>query len=39
VSRLYPSSDLFKCEYWSVKQDRWGMAEHSHSEKSKKREK
>jgi replicative DNA helicase Mcm len=37
VSRLYPGSDLFKCEYCSVKQDRWGMAEHSHSEKSKKR--
>ncbi|MFZ0221290.1 MAG: hypothetical protein WAM42_06290 [Candidatus Nitrosopolaris sp.] len=37
VSRLYPGSDLFKCEYCSVKQDRWGMAKHFHSEKSKKR--
>jgi MoxR-like ATPase len=24
VSRLYPGSDLFKCEYCRIKQDRWG---------------
>ena len=39
VSRLYPGSDLFKSEYCSIKQDRWGMAEHFHSENSKKRAK
>jgi hypothetical protein len=37
ISRMYPGSDLLKCEYCSIIQDRWGMATHFHPEGSRKR--
>jgi DNA replicative helicase MCM subunit Mcm2 (Cdc46/Mcm family) len=32
VHRMYAGSDMFVCEYCSIKQDRWGMATHFHPE-------
>ena len=32
TSRIYAGSDMFRCEYCNYRDDKWGMAKHSHPE-------